>query len=361
MAGTIATFEVATLADAVSKASRFSPTKGSALDRSAGVVLELKPTDNTVVVRSTDLTTTYRQVVTAVSIKGDEDIWRLNVQKLNDIMSKLEMGVGARITFQISDDGSFVKLKSGKTTGKLMLFDRSAAFPEWTPFETDGLTVIEDPSYRISQVAWACDKPGSALGGIRVTGTHLIAFNQKNVAMVPFACPIEEPVTVPLHLVAPVLRNCPEIGVRATSDAFEVLPDPDTQITVRLLLGPYPDVSRVMKLPLTNSLVLERAQVLSVVERVLSILGNDRYPKMHMTLTGDSVKFRVEDDDYGVLQDELTVPTHAPFEFTIGPNDLQAMLEAAREPKVTFSYGDKPTLPYRIDAGDFLAAGAPRA
>lgn len=361
MAGTVVTFEVATLADAVSKASHFTPSKGTALDRAAGLVLVIDQPAGRVVVKSTDLTVTYQQTTTPVSIRGDSTTWRVSDSKLNAIVSRLEMGVGSKITLQEDADERVIKFVSGKTKGKIPLFDADMSYPEWDPFDPSGMEIVTDLAARVQQVSWACDKPGTVFAGVRISGEHVEAFDQKVMARVPFKCPLPEPVVAPLQGLTSLLKNWPEIAVRATDDCLQLSPDPDTQITVRLLLGAYPDLSQILGMKLDHAITIDRARLLAAVQRVQAILGPDRYPKVQVNFLGKSVRLRVEDEEQGLLQDELDVEDdHEPFEIVLGLNDLQSMVEQARTGTVKFSHAGASNKPYKIEAGDYVAAGMPR-
>ena len=70
-------FENATIRDVIGKAARVAPTKGSAFEKSNGLLMEVDPDGPEVVLRATNLEIFYMEIADVVSIEGPARTWRL--------------------------------------------------------------------------------------------------------------------------------------------------------------------------------------------------------------------------------------------------------------------------------------------
>jgi DNA polymerase III sliding clamp (beta) subunit (PCNA family) len=359
------TFETATLADAVRKAARFAPTKGAELDKAGGIMIELEEPMETPVVtlRSTNLSVFYRQTIRPVrmSLNGTEH-WRVSSVLLENIVSKLPMTLGATVT--IADDGDSLKIKAGKIRSQIRLYDPDAHFPNWAPFDPSGLEVVEGFAQRVAQVKWACEqKAGTVLAGVHIDGEHLWATDRTTAVRVPLACPVDRPVTVPLSDLLDLVRDHPEVALRAAEDALEVMPDEDTQVRVMLLAGEYPrsGLHNFLGFPVGEPLVLDRQQILPAIERLMVLDSGDRYPVIKVEL-GDEMRFRREVPDVGWIDEaiELRAPTE-PYSMWINPTALREAIQAIGGGEIELAHGAGPLDAYAVrDGRGFIAMTMPR-
>lgn len=350
-----AIFEVATLADAISKAARYAPTKGSALDRSAGVVIELDPETGSAEVRATDLAVFYRQRIPMTTCKGTDRplTWRVSSVLAQAVIGRLAMTLGANVVLAVKDEDPFLYIRSGTTRARLRLFASAHDFPRWDPFETYDMATVNGFADRLAQVQWATNsKSNSADGGVLVSGEHLYASDGYVIARVACPCPVSRPVVAPVQLALSLVRNYPEIALRATEDRLELAIDADTQMSMLLLTGSNPPSAfdRLLNLELPHRFELEREHALAAIERLLTIAEGDRYPVVEMEAQGSAIRLTLDVDEVGTIIEELVTDAE-PFKLRLTPNNLRSMLEGARRSTVTISHSADPMKPIRLDDG----------
>lgn len=360
-----ATFEVATLADAVNKASRIAPSKGSAFDRAAGVVLEVDPTEpDTVVIKSTNLQMSFWQRVNALSVGDEAATWRLPSNLLNSIMGTLPMGSGSNITLAEKEpsDG-YVYFKAGKTKAKLRYI--LGDFPEITPIDPTTLKPAAGFARRMQQVAWACDKNiNGVLGGVHIDGTHLYACDKQVAARVPCLVPVEEPVTAPLAELSALIKNTSEVAMRATDTHVLLMPDEFTQMSSVLYATEYPQVGPLFAREQYNmTLTVQVERLMAALGRMLVLVKSERYPVTTIEIERGVMRLEMEVPEVGRVDDEVEVEggDHDTFRLAFTPDNLTDALNASGRPKVTLDYGPTDLSQIRVrDDNDFVAVIMPR-
>lgn len=363
---TTATFETATLADAVRKAARFAPTKGAELDKAGGIMIELEePMETSVAtIRSTNLSVFYRQTIRPVRMTLDGTArWRVSSVLLENIVSKLPMTLGATVT--IADDGDSLKIKAGKIRSQIRLYDPDAHFPDWSPFDPYGMETVEGFAQRVAQVRWACEqKAGTVLAGVHIDGEHLWATDRTTAVRVPLLCPLDRPVTVPLSDLLDLVRDHPEVALRASEDALELMPDQDTQVRVMLLAGEFPrgGLRDFLNFPVGEPVMLDKQMVLPAIDRLMVLDAGDRYPVVKVELCDAQMRFRREVPDVGWIDETIELPQEVqPYSMWINPTALREALQAIAGADVEFAHGDGPLDAYSIkDGRGFTAMTMPR-
>lgn len=358
---TAATFETATLADAISQAARFAPTKGSALDRSAGIVLAIVPGE-AAVVRSTDLSVFYRHTLTPISTRGEAAIWRAPSGLLAAVLSGLPMQLGSTVTLADKDDDGFLYIRCGGVKAKVRTIDSNLAFPTWEPFDLAGMGVVEHLADRLAQVGWCTEKKGvDVLTGIHIDGSYLWATNRNEAVRVPLACPVARPITAPLQVVQSVVKDYPEIRVRVGA-RLELSPDPDVQLELGLYEGAYPAIEGFLEAVLPYSFAIAKGPVLEAIDRLLVIVEGERYPVLKVEFEAEGLlRLTMDDPDRGRLIEEIAVPAVDAFTFFVTPLSLRWLLSSTRQPEVWFHHSADPFGQYRItDDLGFVAAAMPR-
>lgn len=358
-----ATFETASLADAIRKATRFAPIKGAELDRAGGIVLDLEmPMETPVVtVRSTNLSVFYRQTIRPLRMEMDTTRWRASSVLLEAVLSKLPMQLGS--TVDLEDRGESLHITAGKVRAKLNLYDVDAAYPEWPVFDPSGLELVEGFAQRVSQVRWACDsKAGNLLAGVHIDGSHLWATDRTCAVIVPLACPVDRPVTAPLADLVDLVKDHPEVSLRATEDALEVLVDEDTQVRVLLYAGAYPALGPFLNSPMESVAVLDKQALLAAIERLMVLDHTDRFPIMNMQIAENLITLRREVPDVGWIDEAIELREMLPpFDFWVNPITLRNMLQASAKSEIELAHGRGPLDPYSIRDGDgFVTVGLPR-
>lgn len=358
-----AVFENGTIADSISKAARVAPTKGEAFDKASGILVELDPTDNTVVLRSTNLDVFYFEVVQALEVEG-EATWRFHAGTLAQVMAKLPIGSGKTVEFvQVNNE---VKMKSGRTTAKFRLID-SSYYPTWEPFDPEKLEMVTDLGARIKQVEWASlVGDDQAFSGIHLNGTHVMATDRYRLAVVECeAGPIYKPVTIPAGILKPVLANMRDVAVGLDGGKFLMMPDQSTQISTRIFDHEYPNVMGLMNQDWPDSLKIKKSRFLEIIDRAVIFAQNDRNPKLTVIVGQSEVAVMCSDIEMGLLGDVVEIPGQADHErihiYFVPKNISEALLNAPSDEVEIFYDKTLPTKLWRIDGGSgYQALVVPR-
>lgn len=358
-----ATFETATLADAIRKAARFAPSKGAELDRAGGIVIDLElPLDTPVAtVRATNLNVFYRQTIFPLRLTVDRPHWRVSSVLLENVVSRLPMQLGS--TVELWDVDGCLHLMAGKVQAKLNLFDIDASYPAWSAFDPYGMELVEGFSRRVAQARWATEaKAGNILSGVHIDGDALWATERTCAVKVALECPVDRPVTAPLGEVTELVRDHPEVYLRATTDALEILVDEDTQVRVILLAGEYPVLSGFLESPMTEVMTLDKTALLAAVDRLMVLDSGDRYPVMKMEFGESGLRLRREVPDIGWIDEQIELAeVPAPYEFWVNPLVLRNILGGTNKNEIEFAHGAEPLAPFRVADGDgYTATALPR-
>lgn len=348
----------ATLADAVARAARVSPTKGAGYDKAAGVLIEGWPFSGKLVIRTTDLSSTYRQEV-AADVDG-EATWRLPSVLLAGVLTGLPMTPGGSVTLDDSGLTAEVKIQCGTAKSRLRLI--TGDFPQWEPFDAAALAHIADFGQRVEQVAWATDPKGTVLSGVHINGDRLIACDLYKVCVVPLVVPVEAPITAPLLTLAALLKNAGDVSLQATENKLHLLLDPETQATTNLIAAGYPNVERVMRDDFMGTVTINRDDLQSAIDRMLVLVAGDRYPRLKVGFGDGVVMLKMEDEQAGVMQNEVDCKGGQADTFIIEltPRSFIGALSHANHPEVVISYGPKNDQTISVQAPDYRCDLMPR-
>lgn len=334
------TFETATLAAAISKAARVAPNKGAAFDKSAGIVIEVRPSalEKQITVKATDMEVTYLEWVNSLSISGDEVDWRLPSGTLAGIVAGLPLG--SQTTIKSIEDKDLVSLTCGKTKAKLPVIT-GLPFADFEPFDGSDLTVVPNFSERVAQVSWACDRSAIPFTGVHIDGTMLTATDRYRLAQVPCeAGIISDPITVPLEVLRPILKHLTDAKLKATDRRLLIMPDEYTQVTTVIFDAKYPNIEKVQRRDYPNVLMLDKEAVRTVINRMLVLVKGERYPVMKLTIGKGAIGVFMNVEDVGEMEDEIEAPdaTHEPFEVYYTPTNFLDGLVNSGKPEVEFRY-----------------------
>jgi DNA polymerase III sliding clamp (beta) subunit (PCNA family) len=349
-----ATFENATIADAVTKAARVAPTRGEAFDKASGILLELDEEEQTVTLRSTNLSLYYLQVVDAVEVIGS-DLWRLNAQILAGVMSKLPIGSGKHVTFEQKDNE--LHMKSGSTKAKFRMID-TQYFPYWDAYDPDKLEMVPDLGERIKQVEWAASEDHElSFAGIHLDGTHIITTDRIRLARVPCeAEPIYKPVTIPAGILKPLLTGLRDVAVGIDEGMFLMMPDVSTQLKTNIYDRDYPPGIKAVfdKYSWQRSVKVQKSELLEVIDRASVFATRDRSPKLDLIIGKSQIAVMCSDVDMGLLGDvvEVAGADHPRHKMVFTPRNITDALNAAPSSEVELWYSpDEPKFPIKIDGG----------
>jgi DNA polymerase III sliding clamp (beta) subunit (PCNA family) len=345
---TTMTYETAMLADAIQKAARVAPNKGAAFDKAAGLLFEVDPNTRETVIKASNLDVTYRQHLMAQAGKGDVAKWRIPSAMLAQIISTLPMIEGS--TVDLIDRGdSAIRLSCGRVKLRLATLDPEG-FPLVEEPNTVGMLPANDMAAKVAQVAWSVEKrDGSPLSGVRVDGKRLIGCDTYSVAIVPCEVPLEEAVTVPLFLLAPLLKQASDIQVRASDRKLHIMLDAETATTTALIEGNYPQVDRVMRENFSGRLSVHKMSFMDSLNRMLALGRADRVSSLRLEVNGTGmvkiVTFDMEIEGVGRMQDSVDVTTEFPdiFEIAFDAGRVQQAMDACRGDLAHIDFGHKET------------------
>lgn len=349
--------ETGAFADAAQKAGRVAPTKGSAYDRAAGLMLEVDSDqiDRPVTIRSTDMDNTFLARLGALRVQGS-GAWRLPAGVLAGLAGQLPLGAGSTVI--LSDRGGKINLKSGKTKANLHTMDPSS-FPPFAWFDESALVPVQNLAQLLERVSWATDAGdrSDVLSGVHIDGERLVACDRVKMAEVPCKVPIDHPITVPLSSLVMIMRNTAEVRILAVDQALHLMTDQDTQATSRIFGAPYPDLSPMRKRVDSNDSFMEVSVegLLEVLRRQMVLCKGDRYPSIKVTFGDGVVQVAMDVPELGMIEDEIgavggALGTHDEMWFT--PTVLQSALAVAGAPTVTISYlAGSPLTPVNISDG----------
>jgi len=354
-------FETATLADAIRKADRIAPTKGTAFDKAAGIVLTIDPSRSLVVVRATDLLIYSMEWVTSLSIEGEEAVeWRVPSKLFATVLAGLPIGSERTVTLEEVSNGrnKFVQLTSGRTKAKfnLMVTDY---YPVWDVFNPDDLFECDDMGGRIAMVEWAASKTADPpLSGVHFTGTHVKSTDQYKLASAPLVISsFLEPFTVPAGILGQILKQTGEVQMGLSKDGLLlIMPEPTVQIMSTVYAVPYPNTARIEDLrERPNTVKVHKASILEIMQRANAFSGNERFPILRLFLGKEEIAVMMDTKEVGVLADVMEVPgycDHPRIETRFGPQNIIGAIEHVPNDVLTIGYDkENPKSPLYIDGG----------
>lgn len=348
------TFENATIADAITKAARVAPTKGSAFDKAAGILMELDEDDKTVTIKATNLDIFYLEVVDAVELEGS-GVWRFPSSIISGIMAKLPIGSGKNVTMERKPNGD-IALKTGRTSAVMRTIE-AAYYPEWGPFDPNDLELVPDLGERIKQVEWAALSGGDPpLSGIHLDGQQIIASDRIRLAVVPCeAEPIYKPITVPAGILKPVLATMRDVAVGINEGQFLLMPDSSTQIRTVIFTEDYPNIGRAMNRTQPNTVKFKKSELLEIIDRAMVFGSRDRAPVLTTYIGSGEIAVMMSDQDQGLLGDVIDTPgyaDHKRLKILFTPRNLTDAINAAPSEQVAIHYNAEiGTTVVRIDGG----------
>lgn len=362
MGNTRITFDAATLADAVGKAARVSPTKGAAFDRAAGITFNVDPHNGQATILATDIDTSYLQIIKGTDCIGDTRQWRIPSATLASLVSALPMGAGSLVTFIDTGDGA-IRIKSSTVTVKLQMYEGD--FPMIETFAPSGFSEAYDFSQKAARVTWACAKDTSVLSGVHVDGESLIGCDRTVAAIIPCKVPITKPITVPLFNLGPILRTATDVRVGANDKRMLIQLDAETQATTSIFEGNYPDVKKLRRTDWKGHVMIPRTRMLDSLARMMVVGRSDRMPTVKLEFSTGLVPTVTLDLEVesGRIQDKVDV-TGEFDDYTIlfTPQYIVPALENAKDEMVKFEFvpGD-PLKPVHItDSTGYEALITPR-
>lgn len=340
---TKAVFETATIADAIRAADRVAPSKGAAFDKSSGIVIDLDPSQGTVVVRATNGEIYHMAWIDTVELEGVPVTWRFPSAIFSGIMASLPIGSGKNVTLEDKIDGPSrsVALSTGRTKCKFMLIDHDY-YPSWTVFDPDTLYPAKDFGGRIAQVEWAAAKTEIPISGVYLDGEWAASTNRYQAARVPLLIPdLAAPVTIPGGILGSILKQTGEVRIGVDGNTLMIMPDEHTQIRTVIYDGKYPNIKRIMQTDYPNQVKVRKSDLLEVINRAANFAGASRTPKLRMFFGNEEVACMMQDQEIGFIGDVVEVPSqcvHDRTEVRFTPKNIVDAISSSPNEEVTIGY-----------------------
>lgn len=361
-------FETAAIADAVRKAAKVAPSKGSAFDKASGIVIEINIDEGeySCVVRSTDLIVFYSEWVTIAEASGDTAKWRVPSDLLAGVIGSIPAKTKT-VTLEEKDAerGRILHLTAGKMRAKFIL-NETSYYPEWGIFDPECLFPVENFIRKLSLVDWACDKT-PPLSGVYLDGKGAVGTDKYKLVHVDLPVPgdvLSEPVAVPTRTLVSVLGDkTPEVQLAVDETEILLMPDEFTQIRVVLLAEEFPSVERAMRRDHPDSIRLKKSSIIDMINRALHFVGGDRQPTLKVYIGKSEVAVFMNNQEIGLLGDILDVDgaEHERVTFNVNPNNLAQAIERSPSDEVTLHYDHENTLmSLRIEGPSYEAWVLPR-
>lgn len=355
---TKATFETATLADAIRKASQVAPSRGAAFDKAAGVVLEITPGNPIpVVVKATDTEVYYMEWVDSITVEGEPVVWRIAAKVFAGFVTNLPIGSGKQVTLEdiVVNETSMLQLTQDRKKAKFNLM-RAEYYPIWTVFDPDPLAVVPDIGGKLGMVDWttAKDDPG-VLAGVHLNGTHAMATDKYRFACVPLDLNLDEPVTVPSSVLTQIIKRTGEVKMGIQDGQLQVMPDDTTQIRAILYDQEYPKIEGIMRRDQPDSITFKKGALLEAIGLAMNFIGSDRSPILRVIVGKESMAVYMAGADTGSMGDVIDLTgqcVHDRVNLMFTPKNLTQALDNAPNEEVSIHY-DLSNLrkPVRIDGG----------
>lgn len=355
------TFETAGFAAAINKASKIAPTRGSAFDKAAGLVLEFDPSGTVplATLRATNLDIFSMEWVNVTEWSGEAAQWRLPSVLVAQVIASLPIGTGKTVTFhsEPTAHSEIIHLTSGRTKAKFYPIDVSY-YPEWGAFDPDDMFPAPDLGGRIEQVEWAASKDQPRLAGVYLDGQRAIATDTYRLACVPLVIPdLSRPVVIPAGLLGQTLRKTGDIqiGMDPDNNMLRIMPDEYTQMKTLIYDVEYPSVDSVIDSDFDTEVKVQRDAVLEVMNRTNAFSLGDRAAAFRMFFGLEEIAIYVLNEEMGSIGDVIEVPgqiTHERFELKFTPKNIIEALSKSPNNEVTLAYnpnGGKRMV--RIDGG----------
>jgi len=304
---TTVTFETAALQASVSKAEAVAPDKGNAFDKAAGIVLEVSPKDEAVVLRSTNLDIYYLEWLDPLEVDGEHVVWRLPSKPLAAFIKTLPIGSGKTVT--LTQDGNGIAFSSGRTKAKIQMMN-AADYVMWQPFDDTDMTEVSDLGARLAQVEWAASRDVHALG-LRFEPEFVCATDRFRLAVAPIKIAnLSEGVTIPPATLTTVLKPLSDAKIRVEGTQLFVMPDQYTQLRCVLIGEKYPPVHKLMIRERPETVKFKKTEVIEMVKRAMSI-SSDRMPRLRLIIGREELAAMVSEAQTGFVGDVLALTGQA--------------------------------------------------
>lgn len=360
---TKAVFETAILASAVSNATRVAPTKGSAYDKTNGIIVEIIPDENLAIIRATDTETFFSEWIHG-DLSGEPTIWRLASQVFSGVCASLPSGQGQTVSLEDKDNA--VSLSCGRTRSKFQKID-VRTYPTWPTFNPEELTHIKSLGDTLRRVEWAASKNISEvpLNGVHLDGKRVIATNRYRFAVMPLELEwLETPITIPSRVLSSLLQAEAEVAIGTDGASFLMMPDEHAQVRSITYAQQYPPVDKITSITYDANVTFRKQLLVDCITRAQNFANQDRLAILKLYFGKEEIAVMMTNEEVGFLGDVVEVPgycNHDRVTMFFDPANILDSLNNAPNEEVIIGYNpDKPDRPLHIRSGDYQAWVGPR-
>lgn len=341
---TTVTFEVATVADAIKKASSIAPIRGAGMDAFMGIMIEVDPDNDSIEVRATDGAVYYTEWVDFVSAVGPAAKWRLPSKIVERFLSSLPITGGREVVFEPEDRG--LTLTSGRSKLKLSSFIVNSGdgivFPNWMAYEEKEMSSVPELGAKLKMVEWACSDLDPAMG-VHLDGKRIYCTDLNKIVVVD--CEIanlDAPITIPPGSISTLLKNIGDTRIRVEGKKVFVMPDDHSQIRAPVIDLPFKPVNRPMSTVFTHRVEFKRQALIDSINRVMTIkTKTDHSPILEIFIGLGEIATMVTEQETGLAGDVIDVPGYADHErvkLRLGCNHLLDVLGHAPNDLIEIGY-----------------------
>lgn len=363
------TFETAAFADAIKKAVKVAPTRGSAFDKANGILLEFDPTGamELCVIRATNIDLFSMEWITVADMSGEPARWRLPAALMGMVVTSLPIGTDKTVTLysEVTDHGYVIKMVSDNTKVKFQPLDPDL-YPTWGAFDPDHMYPATDLGGRIDMVEWAASKSNPELAGVYLNGSIVAATDSYRLAVAPLSIPdLDSPICVPAGLIGSMLRATGDVQIGVSGNFLNIMPDQYSQMRSIVMVSKYPPIQRIMDTPLSHSFTINSEHLLEVMSRINSFSLGDRVAPFRIFLGDECLIIGMVNESVGTIQDKIELPgqvLHERMELKFTPKNIMEALQKSpnKEIEVSYNPGSEKTV-VRINGGSgYQCWAAPR-
>lgn len=352
--------EVATFADAVKKAEMVAPTRGSAFDKAAGIVMEFDPAGVPMAtLRATNLDVFRIEWINTVEMSGDAPVqWRFP-RLFGTIVAGLPIGSGKDLILE--ERGGQVHLTAGRTKAKFNLLN-SYDYPAWDPFDPDNMYTVKDLGGRIGMVEWACSRDVVPLTGVLLDGEYAIATDRYRLCAVPLEIPeLTEPIVVPSGFLSQMLKQTGEVQIGVANGMLQIMPDEYTQIKTVTYGETFPPYGGFFAKTFDEAVELKKGPLLDIMKRAEAFAGtSDRVGAAIKVFFGkEKIAVVMNNEEVGQLGDVIDVPgfaAHDRIEVKFGARYIIEALDKAPNDQISVHYDRSANRVIHVDGGSRYSA-----
>lgn len=271
---TTVSFEAASIIDVIKRAEKATPKTSEATMRFAGILLDVQPNGNYVIVRTTDEKVFYREVVDPIGIAGERVEWRFSAEYLSRVIATFKSGSGTTIEF--TQVGGLVEITQDRKKAKLGCM-RTDDYPAWYESEIAGAAKVSDLGAVLKIVEWAVDTSIPKLNGVRLTGEAAYATNRYLMARMPLEIAgLEKPITLEAGLINGLIDLRGDVAFKVIGGQALISPHERIQIRTSLIGEDFPDIQSAMRTDYPQSFRVPRDEIAALIKTGMSVHPIDK-------------------------------------------------------------------------------------